>query len=83
MKKGAADPEQPQTSTVPPPAHDVPMSTAPAPVAASELSSRDAEAFHDQPPTSQTYSPSSPSGHASAELSGVSTVQHGPYAGHP
>lgn len=76
MKKGAVDPEQPQTSTVPLPTNDLPMGTAPAPVAASELSSRDAEALHNQPPTSQTYSSSSPSGIASAELSADSAVYH-------
>jgi hypothetical protein len=82
MKKGVADPEQAQTATVAPPAHDVPTGTAPAPIAASELSSRDAEALHDQPPTSQTYSPSSPSGLASAELSGDSAVYHDKHAGY-
>jgi hypothetical protein len=83
MKKGAVDPEQPETSTVPPPANEVPMGTAPAPVAVSELSSRDAEALHNQPPTSQTYSSSSPSGITSAELSGDSAVFSEKHPGYP
>ncbi|KAJ5175752.1 uncharacterized protein N7482_001629 [Penicillium canariense] len=82
MKKGAA-PAQPQTSTVPPPDHEEPMGTAPAPVAASELSSCDAEALQNQPPTSQTFSPSSQLGIASAELSADNTVYHEHHAGHP
>ncbi|KAF3385525.1 hypothetical protein F1880_001748 [Penicillium rolfsii] len=75
MKKRAVDPEQPEVSTVPAaPANEVPIGTAPVPVAASELSSRDAEALHNQPPTSHTQSPASLSGITSAELSGDSVV---------
>ncbi|KAJ5605286.1 hypothetical protein N7510_010440 [Penicillium lagena] len=50
------------------PAHDVPMSTTP--VVASDLSTRDAEALHNQP---QLHNASSPSAGQSAEPSGEST----------
>jgi hypothetical protein len=51
-----------------PPAHDVPMSMTP--VVASDPSTQDAEALHNQP---QLHDASSPSAGQSAELSGEST----------
>lgn len=63
-----------------PAAQDVPASTVPAP-APSELSTRDAEAMHNQP-ISRAHSTSSPSAIASVELSGDSAVHshHGSHA---
>ncbi|KAJ5698058.1 hypothetical protein N7462_000063 [Penicillium macrosclerotiorum] len=69
-------PVAPQTTEAPVvQAHDGPMSTTP--VAPSELSTRDAEALHNQQPTTQAHNASSPTAHASAELSGDSSVHHG------
>lgn len=62
-EKSASAPAQVDASGT---SHNVPMSTNPA--VPSELSSRDAEALHDQPNTA--FSPSSPSVVNSAELSG-------------
>ncbi|KAJ5109590.1 hypothetical protein N7532_002235 [Penicillium argentinense] len=75
MRKERAAPQDPGLA----PVQQVPMSTTPV-AAPSELSTRDAEALHNQPP-SQSLSTSSPSAVTSAELDGGSSV-HDHQMGH-
>ncbi|KAJ5580322.1 uncharacterized protein N7459_006307 [Penicillium hispanicum] len=76
MRKQKMDSTPPPPPPASEPVHDRDMPTNTNPAApASELSTRDAEALHNQPP-SQSHSVSSPSAVVSAELSGDSVHDH-------